>query len=143
MNLEYKLVNILTEQFAIIDNVYKEGIESSTKATLGYNFAEAAPLIKTSIKIELLQDEKLFLIIQTACVFEIEDESWNVIYDNSSLTVTLPKSFASFLATFTMNTTHGILHAKTEGLPVHSAVILPLTSFEEIVKEDVVIVLAK
>lgn len=139
MDIAYKLVNIVTEQFAVIDNICHEGIASSAQAILGYNVGEGTAVIKTSMRVELSQNEKLFLIIETACIFEIEEESWMSIHDNSSNTVTIPQNFAAFLAAFAMNTTRGILHAKTEGMSVYSATMLPLMSFETIVKEDIVI----
>ncbi|MBV7532159.1 hypothetical protein [Chitinophaga sp. sic0106] len=139
MNIEYRFLNIITEQFAIIEHVYREGIVSNIKATIGYNVSDNAPAIKTAIKLEIFQEEKIFLICEIACIFGIKDNSWVTIYDNTAKQIKLPKKFAGQLATLTMDTARGILHAKTEGLPVHTAVILPLTSFKHIVKEDVII----
>jgi len=136
--LKYKLVNIHTEQFAIIDNVYKEGVEISVNATLGYQYSADSRLIKVLIKNELFQNERLFLIIEVASIFETEPESWEMLFDSTSEKITLPKKFAAFLATFSMNTTRGILHAKTEGSLIHP-ILLPLTTIHDIIKDDVII----
>jgi hypothetical protein len=137
--ISFGLRQITTEQFAIIESGFNEGnnnIELATGLRFGFNTDKR--IVTAFIAVNFMQDKKPFLLLETACHFEIVDVTWNHLFNTDKMEINLPKGLATHLALLTIGTTRGVLHAKTENTPFNKF-FLPTINVHDMVKEDILI----
>src|SRR5699024_2110557 len=113
----FSLNNITTEQFAIIDSSYTEGLLIDLKARLKFGVNSEKKIFSIIVSISFLQEKAPFIIIEVGCHFTIKEEAWNQFLDESKTELIVPKGFVRHLATISVGTTRGVLHSKTENTP--------------------------
>lgn len=130
----FKLLNVSTEQFALIENCFQKEAVINLEASLRFaaNDHERKVAVFAFVKFNCAQQP--FIIIEAGCHFEIQPESWNQMLSNNGLLV--PKDFMQHLAVITIGTARGILHAKTENTSFNQYV-LPTINVIEMIKDDV------
>ena len=135
----FALKGIKTEQFAIFEENYSPKKETSLGTELQFKLDQNNKQIAVFLGFEFLQGKKVFLKIQVSCHFKIEESSWNSLIQENKLIV--PKGFLAHLAMITTGTSRGVLFAKTEATPF-STFIVPTLNVAEMIKEDVLFVIA-
>lgn len=138
--VSFNLADIQTEQFAIIETAYSESeVENiHLHSSFRFGFNETDHTILASPRFSFDQKDNSFLILEVACVYGIQEESWETIYNMQERTVTLPKGFAAHLAALSVGVARGVLHAKTEQTSFNKFMI-PLINVAENIKDDVVL----
>ena len=129
---------IATEEFAITEETYDPAKDAQIKLNLNFGFLPEQSTIVVRIKCLLYQDDRLLLIIAVSCWFATQVGDWHSRFDETTRTFWLHRDAALQLASLTANTARGVLHGKTEDLPINAAV-LPIMDLDEIIKEDVVL----
>jgi hypothetical protein len=135
--IRFALTRIITEEFAIIENIFMPGEKVTVVSNLVLNFAEDEQLIAITGKFTYEMQEKVFLVVAVSLHFKIFEEDWKRMFDEKELTLTLKKNPALHLASLTVGTARGVIHAKTEGHPVN-AVVLPTINLNEMISDDLV-----
>lgn len=134
MNINYRLISINTEEFDA-----KELIKENGTLDLNFDFQfgvnNEKRFVKTIAKFKFLLDKEEMLTIAVSCEFEFEETGWAFFIKEDQLI--LPKGLLEMLAGFTMNTTRGVLHAKTEGTKMNKLVIPMING--EFIKQDLAI----
>jgi hypothetical protein len=132
----FKLFQITTEEFATIE----ENLDVKAKINLNNELAFAVDTdgfaIKCTLRVTFEIGEKIFLIIQASCEFEIEPNAWNEMLNSKKQRLTIDKGFATHLAFLTTGTVRGILHVKTENT-VFNQFMLPTLNVNEMVPENI------
>lgn len=138
----FSLKNVSTEQFAIIEEAFDN--EKTIELNLGSGFVieKEKHLISNLFKVQFTQAKQPFLILETACHFEISPEAWNAFFDEEKNILTLPKGFASHLLMLNIGTSRGVLHCKTEDT-VYNQFMLPTINVNSLINKDVVIELTE
>lgn len=136
--IKFALADILTEQFAIIESSYKQGYTDNIQLTSSFRFGfnEEDQTILASPRFSFEQNEIAFLLVEVACIFNIDGESWKELY-NSEQGIRLPQAFAAHIAAIAVGVARGVLHAKTEQTPFNKFII-PLINATENISGDVV-----
>lgn len=132
----FKLAEITTNEFALIDEAFKSGKKVSLGTNVIFGIDEESRAIGIKIKFQYEQSKKPFIVIAATCVFQIEEEVWNSLIDNEAKKIVFPEDFASHLAVLTVGTIRGILHEKTKGSP-YNKFILPPINLTDLIKQDV------
>ena len=138
----FKLAEINTNEFAIIDEAFKAGKKVNLGSTINFGIDQEMRAIGIIMKFQYEQSKKPFLVIAATCVFQIEENAWNNLIDQKAQKIVFPEYFASHLAVLTVGTIRGILHEKTKGTP-YNKFILPPINLTELIKQDVEIDLEK
>jgi len=135
--IQFIFRGITTEQFALIEAAYKEGDEVKINTTLKVvrNFEKR--IVGVFTKFDFEQNGGVFITLEIACHFEIVEESWERICNKETQVVTLPKAFATHLASLSIGVSRGYLHSKLEKLPAFSKYFIPLINPLDLVKEDI------
>jgi hypothetical protein len=138
--IQFKLTNITTSQFAILEDMADITMSADIYSELGFGVMIPEKNVVVSAQFRFKSDNKEvpFLIIETQNFFGIEENSWESIYNAENSMITLPKGFAQHLAVLSVGTARGVLHAKTEGTKFNIC-LLPLINVEGMVAEDVII----
>ena len=137
-SLNYQLVRVKTEQFATIDNIFKEDKEIEIKTSLSFEHSTPLHIIKVFSKFELLQEGNIFLILAVSCSFEIENITWDNIRDKKNNNITLPQQLAISFATVNIDTARGMLVAKTQQTQYQN-ILIPLIQFADSIKDNIII----
>lgn len=132
----FSLNNITTEQFAVIDSSYNEGVDINLKAGFKFGINKEKKIISVIFSTSFLQENTPFLVIEVGCHFKIKEDAWNQFLDESETELIVPKGFISHLATISVGTTRGVLHSKTENTPFNKF-FLPTINVTDLVKKDV------
>mgnify|MGYP006274838679 CR=1 FL=1 len=124
--LSFKLVNISTDEFAILEDSYTEGenVQMTTNITFGHDIEHRG--LGAQLKFQFEQNEKPFLVITATCGFQLDEEAWESLLDEEGKKLVLPEGFASHLAVITVGTIRGILHEKTTNTPFNQFMIPPI-----------------
>lgn len=134
--LKFRIANIKTLEFAILEENYEESTEVGLSTALQFGFDDENHAIGVDVTFKFMHNEQSFLVISARCGFEINEEAFDSF--KSENTITVPKGFASHLAVITVGTTRGILHEKTNNTPFNDFII-PTINLTEFIKEDIVL----
>lgn len=132
---KFALAKVTSEQFATIDECPNEKgeIKVATNIRFGADEAEKMIAVFTAFKFEC--NEKPFIIIEAGCHFNIEQNSWNDMFNAEKQELLVPKELLQHLAMITVGTSRGILHAKTENTSFNKFV-LPTINVSAMIQHD-------
>jgi len=139
--IEFALRKIITEQFAVIEDAYKEQDELQLSLTFkfGASPTERTVTVISAFKFEV--DKRPFLIIEAGCLFQISPDGWDTLLQETDKKIVIPHNFIHHLTTIAVGTTRGILHSKTENT-LFNRFFIPTINVTEQIKEDVEIALS-
>jgi hypothetical protein len=135
--INFTLLKITTEQFAIIENSYKENSTLSLQASIDFKANIDSKLIACFTRFQLLCENAPFIVMNLKCEFAIKEDSWNSFIDKENNAIKFPKGLMSHLAVITVGTSRGVLHAKTEPTKFNRF-HLPTINVNDFVREDIV-----
>lgn len=133
--IEFSLVRVVTEQYAVLEENYNNKNEVGLGVSLKYgvNVGEKTITVLAETRLEI--EGKPFLILEAGCVFAIEPKKWSSLYSEENNIFEAPKGFIQHLSVIVIGTCRGILHSKTEGTD-YNKFFLPTINITELVKED-------
>jgi hypothetical protein len=134
-NISFRLLNIITEQFATFE-VENISDENDLQSDLQFSINPDNRVVACRMKFQFLRARQPIVVLTVVCNFDIEEDSWN---ENvlSNKKITLPKHLLEHLCVITVGTSRGILHAKTENTPFNKFII-PTLNVTNLVEKDVV-----
>lgn len=138
-NFKFKLVNILTNQFALIEEHFSEDI-STVQLSLNHKFGIDVEKRNIALKnqIRFLSDNQIFIILEVTCTFNISEETWPELLKEEKNEIVIPSDFATHLLVLTVGTARGVLHAKTENTKFNKY-FLPTLDVSKSIESDIVI----
>ncbi len=132
----FALTNITTEQFAIIDdNLPQQGAEVGIEINFRFSASDEKKMIGVFAYFAFQSEAKQFLIVEAGCHFKIKPEDWDSMLNAEQTELTASTGLLRHLATITVGTTRGILHAKTESTSFNKY-HLPTINIVDVIKED-------
>ena len=135
LSIGFALANITTEQFASIEeNIPQQGNEIGIDINFRFSADEKSKMIGVFTNFTFHTQGKQFLIVEGGCHFKIKPEDWEKLLSEDKKELTAPAGLLRHLATITVGTTRGILHAKTENT-CFSKYILPTINIVKVVSE--------
>ena len=134
VNINFSLLKIKTDQFAIFEENYIENeiVNLNTNLTFGLNSEDKVFLVTPKYTFEIKKVP--FMTIQISCFFKIEDITWNSFIKGNE--ITFPKGFIAHLSMISVGTSRGILHTKTEET-IFNKYILPTINVAKMIPEDI------
>ena len=132
--IKFALTKINTDQFAIIENAFKQGDDVNVKIGLQFGANKENRILSVKVSIQFEQRELPFLIIEASCAFSIEPTDWNKLVQKNNIIV--PKRVMTHFAVLTVGTVRGILHAKTEGTN-YNGFVIPTVNVTELITTDI------
>jgi len=134
-NISFRLFKISTDQFAIVEDTFKEDEEISLQAGIDFKVSVENKLIGCFTRFQFQINNNPFLILNVKCEFTIKEDSWLNFTDNKKGLINLPKELIRHMAVITVGTSRGVLHAKTENTKFNRF-FLPTINVNDFVKED-------
>ena len=134
VNINFRLINITTESFNKVD-VEKDNGTLDLNFDFQFGVNNEKRFVKTISKFKFNLDQQEVMEIAVSCEFEFEEAGWNFFIQGENLV--LPKGLLEQLAMFTMNTSRGVLHSKTEGHK-YNKMFIPMIG-GEFIKQDLAI----
>lgn len=136
--LSFSLVDIDTNEFAIIESAHVKEKSVGLSTSVNFGFDPDNHVLGTQVRFQFEQDESPFLIIDATCSFEIANKSWEYMLEEETNKLIIPEGFASHMAVITVGTVRGVLHEKTKETAFNKYIIPPI-NLTTIIKEDVVL----
>ncbi|MGN1217238.1 MAG: hypothetical protein ACI4TD_04595 [Phocaeicola sp.] len=133
-SIPYRISHIETVQFAIFPDNYVNGKEVMVNTNCGYNVRSDIGQVRNIISVNYTQNDKLLLVVQLACYYDIAPEGVTAIKEEGKI----PVDFLRYMGSLSIGAIRGVIHAKTEGT-VLNPVILPPVNLEGMVKNDLVL----
>ena len=122
-DIKYSLRGISVEQFATLFEPTGNGIELNLSIPVKTNYEERSFAVGANI--QYLEDGKPFMVTETYCHYEIDEDCWNELSNGATKDVILPKELMDTLIRIAVSTTRGIICVKTENTPF-SKYFLPI-----------------
>ena len=135
--VNFALVRIITENIDLIPDSFEEGKPAKINTGLNFGIDTNRNFVKVLYKNTFQQNEKNFIEIEVACIFTVNEESWQLFSNKEEGKFILPKGLAGHLAMLTASTARGILHNETEGTPFNRYFI-PANNVNDMLPSDVV-----
>ncbi|NBP68200.1 MAG: hypothetical protein EBU52_05605 [Cytophagia bacterium] len=133
--VEFSIVKVITEQFAIIEKAFAETEEINLNTNLRFAIDRDERVVVVYVLFKFEQKDIPFLMVEVSCRFLISSKSWSAFIKDDVNTV-IPKEFLTHLGMITVGTARGVLHTKTEGTGFNDF-ILPTINVVDMVKDDV------
>ncbi len=133
--IRFKMLRIVTEQFAILRDVLPSN-DISVDSNIGIKYAENGKNVVIELAISYTSGQEQVMLLKVSCTFAIHEEDWKSLVSEGKVVV--PKNVIDYFLSQTVGTARGILHCKTEGT-IFNSLILPSMNVSEILKEDMVI----
>ena len=134
--IKFQLVNITTEQFAVIEDAFDtENKNVSFSVNIDFGIDKEQKLIISNVKVQFEQNKSVFLIIEVSNQYIVDDTAWNEQINIKNKYI-IPKGFATHLMVLTIGTLRGVLHAKTENTEFNRF-ILPTLNVSELIDSDI------
>ncbi|NVO09334.1 MAG: hypothetical protein HXX16_05155 [Bacteroidales bacterium] len=140
--VSFVLRGVQTEQFATIDNIFKNEDTIQIQANIDFGVNEESKIIGCIAKFQFEVQNQPFIIIGVKCNFEIEPKSWDSFISAETSSITFPKDVLCHLAVITIGTARGVLHAKTENTKFNQF-FLPTVNVNNLIKESITFSLEK
>jgi hypothetical protein len=134
--VSFGLVGINTEQFATFDDVSLNDGQALITTSINFNGDYKQNILVVYLKFVFTSDDLPFIIIEVACQFKFEPESWNSFVVEGKNKVKIPKEVLLHLATITTGTSRGVLFCKLENTKL-SPYFIPLVNLTDMIKEDI------
>jgi hypothetical protein len=134
--VEFAIARIGIEQFATIDESFREQSEVALNTNLRFAIDRANRVVVVFSQFQFEQEGIPFLKAEVSAHFVVAEESWKPFLRDETTTV-VPKNFLAHLTMITVGTARGVLHSKTEGTRFNEF-ILPPINVADMVKEDAV-----
>lgn len=135
--IHFGFTRITTDEFAI-GAEYNPSHDAMVNVNMAFAFNKPQQILSIQVKVTLLQQDKILAVLAVTCHFRILLEDWAVLYSEETNKLTIPKIPALHFASLTVSTTRGVLHAKTESLPIH-ALVIPAVNINDFIKSDLVL----
>ena len=135
-NVGFSLKRLSTEQFAIIDSLYKEDENIEMKTSVRFGIDSTKKMIVVFFNVSFFQNNAPFLILETGSHFHIVNESWISFEDLLNNELNIPRGFISHLVMLSIGSTRGVLHSKTENT-IFNKFLLPTINVNDLIKTDV------
>jgi hypothetical protein len=129
--IPYRIIKIETKQFAIFPEKFINGNDVDIQTSYNFDIRSDMTNIRCTSAIHFLQKGQLIMILELTCYFDIASEGVDFIKEQKKV----PLEFLRYMATITVGTARGIIHAKTEGT-VLCSIILPPINLVEAIKSD-------
>jgi hypothetical protein len=134
-NIGFSLRKLTTQQFAIIEDVYKESENVEMKTNVNFGIDTTKKMIAVFFNVSFLQTKVPFLLLETASHFQVKEESWATFENEKKTELTVPQGFISHLVMLSIGTTRGVLHSKTENT-IYNKFLLPTINVNDLIKGD-------
>lgn len=133
-SIPYRISHIETVQFALFPDNFVNRQKVTVNTNCGYNVRSDLSQVRNVISVNYIQNEKILLVVQLACYYDIDPESFKAI----KLEGKIPVDFLRYMGSISVGTMRGVIHAKTEGT-VLNPVVMPPINLEEMIKNDLLI----
>jgi hypothetical protein len=130
--INFRLVGIKVEQFALIENHFQDGVSLSLNTNLDVKVDLIERRLGVFMTFDLFQSEHLLLKLEVSCHFNIDEESWGGLLNQQK--IRFPNDFVIHLIMLTLGTARGIFFSKTEGT-ILSRFILPMLDIRKMFGE--------
>jgi hypothetical protein len=112
LSIPFRIIDIETKQWAITpENFDKDNSGIEIKFHSGFSIKIEHHQIISLPKITLLQNDKSFMVIETAFRFLVEEKGWERMVHNDKLII--PKALKEHLLVIAIGTLRGIIIEKT------------------------------
>ncbi len=135
--VRFQLKKVTTEQFAVIESAYDRKNEKvDLDVGIKFGIDKEHRIVASFVSAQFKQNVSVFLKVEVAGHFEIEEGAWNSFVEDDS--VVIPKGFASHLVMLTIGTLRGVLHCKTENTEFNKF-LLPAVNVAAMIPNDVIL----
>lgn len=134
--LSFKLVDITTNEFAILEDSYTDGENVRMGTFINFLIDREQRVLGSQLKFQFEQNEKPFLVISATCGFQLEESAWESLLAEDGQKLVIPVGFASHMVVITVGTIRGILYEKTKDTPFTDYIIPPI-NLTDMIEKDV------
>lgn len=134
-NISFRLLNIVTEQFATFD-VQNISDKNDLQSDIQFSINPLQRVVACRMKFQFIHEKQPIVVLTVVCNFDVEEKSWreNILSEKK---VTLPRLFLEHICMITLGTSRGVLHAKTENT-FFNRFVIPLLNVNNLVEKEVV-----
>lgn len=135
-NIQYRLQGFDLPQFNIHLENYGSKSETKVMTNIAFAYNKDKCVVKSSVFIEMLQDDKKFLVMQMDAYVKIKGGSEKQMITEKG--IRLPCLLQCQFASFCYGALRGVMYLKTLNTPLQN-IILPPLELHDVIKNDIII----
>lgn len=136
-SIPYRIVQVHIDVFNMKDQPVDEGAKIGVKSNYIFQTQFEQRLIRCASNYTFVKDDEPILNLQLSCVFEVEPEAFDGMYNEDRSTLTVPEYFCRYMATIAVGAARGVIAAKVEGTNLKNLVLPPINLMETIQRDTI------
>lgn len=132
--ITYRISRIETIQFATFPANFINGKDVAINTSCSYNVKSDINQVRNIIDVSYNQDDKLLLVAQIACYYDIAEDGMKEIVKEGRI----PVDFLRYMGSLSIGAMRGVIHAKTEGT-VLNPIVMPPINLADTIKDDLIL----
>lgn len=136
--IPYRIVQVHIEDFNMKDQPMEEGAKFGVKSNYIFQTQFDQRLIRCVSNYTFVKDNnEAILNLQLSCVFEVEPEAYDGMFNEDRSTLTVPEYFCRYMATIAVGAARGVIAAKVERTNLENLVLPPINLIDTIQRDTI------
>ena len=135
--IPYRIVQIHIDAFNMKNEPVEESAKIGIKSSYTFQTQFEQELIRCISDFCFVKDNEQMLNLQLTCVFAVEHEAYQGMYNENRSKLTVPTYFCRYMATIAVGAARGAMAAKVQGSELENLVLPPINLVETIQNDTV------
>ncbi len=135
--IPYRIIQVLIDNFNKEDQPIEDGVKYGVKSNYLFQTQFEQQLIRCVSDFAFVKEDEVFLNLRLICVFAVESEAYNQMYNENKTKLTVPAYFCRYMATIAVGAARGVIAAKLQGTQLENLVLPPINLMETIQRDTV------
>lgn len=135
--IPYRIIQVHIDAFNMKNEPMEDGSKIGIKSSYTFQTQFEQELIRCISDFSFVKDNEQMLNLQLTCVFAVEHEAYQGMYNDDRSKVIVPAYFCRYMATIAVGAARGAMAAKIQGSELENLVLPPINLVEAI-KNDTI-----
>ena len=135
--IPYRIVQVHIDAFNMKNEPVEEGAKIGIKSSYTFQTQFEPELIRCISNFSFVKGDEMMLNLQLTCVFVVEHEAYEAMYNENRSKLTVPAYFCRYMATIAVGAARGAMAAKVQGSELENLVLPPINLVETIQNDTV------
>ncbi len=135
--IPYRIVQVHIDDFNMKDQPMEEGAKYGVKSNYIFQTQFDQRLIRCTSNYTFVKYDEAILNLQLSCVFEVEPEAYDGMFNEDRSILTVPEYFCRYMATIAVGAARGVIAAKVERTNLENLVLPPINLIDTIQRDTV------
>lgn len=135
--IPYRIVQVHIDDFNMKDQPMEDGAKYGVKSNYIFQTQFDQRLIRCASNYTFVKHDEAILNLQLSCVFEVEPEAYDGMFNEDRSILTVPEYFCRYMATIAVGAARGVIATKVDRTNLENLVLPPINLVDTIQRDTV------